>query len=1469
MNLQNKIDALDFLIKQAKEAKKKKDKEDKENLEELLDIPGDSDADKDEPVEEDITVETEVPADGGDLPGDALAVGGESADLFNQIITAWSQKDYNTAVKTIIEQADKAQYGKDQWKEDLYKEVEAQLGPDVVESMKKAVADGLEKDAEEEKEKAKAKNEEAGASEGDLGMPVPSSDSTPDDQLQDAMSDLPFGNEGGAGSEGGAAVDGKNNEDVADQFMSGEDNSEFTPETNETETNNQKEAAFFSFLNKKATFGDKSLKRVAKSSANQSQVFNVCRNGTREDIAKLYASGFDVNMQDANGVTPLMIACYYSNAPVASFLVKHCFAKTSIKDKDGRDAFDYCKTPALKKLIDPYDVIGDKSTDKGTTDATSTDTNVGAVSEQVKNQPNTEAPLDSAKQEAAPKNEYVGMDQEDLDHELCLAVDEGNYEAVRKLIEAGADVNEYNNLICAVRFSKGANIIKLLIDSGANIDIRDINGRTALDWAKQINNIEVVKILEEAGASNSKINPEASLFSFLTKSASINSIASDLSQEELTSDACGEYCTATDEDDYIQPEADPAELEATGTPVKTLQDTANAISYLLKQAYAYKQPESQEEIVLKKASASSSAEEWLNSISNLNKKANLLDEKSNSPEHPGKKMFNGDYVTHTASGETSPKFPGQKVFATREGGNAQVESVFNVKGKPEVDVYNPATSKKEVKSINKDGNTIAFMQPIKLDEPTHLEVPVDQNGIVTGEIQKSKKDTKEQLAGAGHKTKDYLTEIDKLSDKKNVSGKLPGAKASAKSGLTKTSYYYFSPVTGGIIPIDKKFVTDSGLVVEIGCDVGYFRDDVKNEDGYFDWLTDDNVQDVEITLSYNGEEIWSASGGTTMSCYPGEEDKLIDKMLDFCLTKAFVACKDEAIKDLLSSTGVDDFVEVEGDVSKKGFSTKNRLTKKAYADYEVDSDVYTDGENRAFISSNEVYADVRGNYVEFTPPAGLDSASATLSSEEVEAILSGNYEDVLTNHSREVASQVSDQESQYLLENAHDWRPIGGPYVEEGVPPHGNDYSDTLSYDDEDSIDEGLRDPEFGPFTASRKNRLKRKAANRPSGHKFNGVQKRAKNVTTESLNELADIEETENNIEPFESLKDGETHPDQKYYSSDPVENDYHSYKPTAKNTYFITNNGRPAKVIEIIEEGPNNDWLNKQYYKISNEYYKNNTDGDDLHEEFFHSIVNKYKITSKCVDLANGSIFYIPWFNGWSGEHYEGFISDRVVYNNYDPYSAFYDPVDYNGQYVSFDELKEKFPTIVDPMWENWKEYQEKEEVNESNAVPVGAGFSFKGFSKKADTNSLDEQLFKAIYNNDLTLAKSLLEQGADPVASDAFDTAMQSDKKEAVRIMLPYVSPEVIRHYHGWASTTVHLGLEKLLKEYLDTMRDAKASVKSGISKKAEDSTGMTGTIGNDSFNSIACGDGKKKTELEPAELVAAQKEIKDHEDGLEAA
>jgi ankyrin repeat protein len=97
--------------------------------------------------------------------------------------------------------------------------------------------------------------------------------------------------------------------------------------------------------------------------------------------------------------------------------------------------------------------------------------------------------------------------QQSTNDSMYDAVVKGDTIAMKDFINRGVDVNliikqgfvEANLIITAV-YNKNADVVKLLLRHGADVDLDDGLGATALMYAVSNANVELVKILLEAGA---------------------------------------------------------------------------------------------------------------------------------------------------------------------------------------------------------------------------------------------------------------------------------------------------------------------------------------------------------------------------------------------------------------------------------------------------------------------------------------------------------------------------------------------------------------------------------------------------------------------------------------------------------------------------------------------------------------------------------------------------------------------------------------------------------------------------------------------------------------------------------------------------------------------------------------------------------------------------------------------------------
>ncbi len=92
-----------------------------------------------------------------------------------------------------------------------------------------------------------------------------------------------------------------------------------------------------------------------------------------------------------------------------------------------------------------------------------------------------------------------------LNEPLAGAAADGDVTRVRSLLARGASPNaegpdgSFTALIAAAE-NGHAEIVRLLLDRGADINRRDFEGKTALDRAREAGHAEIVQILERAGA---------------------------------------------------------------------------------------------------------------------------------------------------------------------------------------------------------------------------------------------------------------------------------------------------------------------------------------------------------------------------------------------------------------------------------------------------------------------------------------------------------------------------------------------------------------------------------------------------------------------------------------------------------------------------------------------------------------------------------------------------------------------------------------------------------------------------------------------------------------------------------------------------------------------------------------------------------------------------------------------------------
>ena len=87
---------------------------------------------------------------------------------------------------------------------------------------------------------------------------------------------------------------------------------------------------------------------------------------------------------------------------------------------------------------------------------------------------------------------------------LFSSIKDDNVMLLKRLIDCGADINlteaDGNSALIQASFTGKTEIVKILIDAGADINYQNNNGKTALDYSKDKNYSEITEVLKQAGA---------------------------------------------------------------------------------------------------------------------------------------------------------------------------------------------------------------------------------------------------------------------------------------------------------------------------------------------------------------------------------------------------------------------------------------------------------------------------------------------------------------------------------------------------------------------------------------------------------------------------------------------------------------------------------------------------------------------------------------------------------------------------------------------------------------------------------------------------------------------------------------------------------------------------------------------------------------------------------------------------------
>lgn len=219
-----------------------------------------------------------------------------------------------------------------------------------------------------------------------------------------------------------------------------------------------------------------------------------------EDAAAVRAflqGGMNPNAKNEKGETALTYAIQYRAPKVIKVLLEK--AEVNLKDDLGNSPIHLA---VAKKKEEIFDLLLEKNAD----------VNLGGLDGQIKNQTALYVAVLQDREDLVRKLLEKGANPNIADSEgaypLSEAVARGgaNPQIIKLLLDGGANVNaqEANKgtaLIFAasnkqISSPRRQEIVKMLLAVGADKSIKDKNGKTALDWAKQMGNTDVAEMLK-------------------------------------------------------------------------------------------------------------------------------------------------------------------------------------------------------------------------------------------------------------------------------------------------------------------------------------------------------------------------------------------------------------------------------------------------------------------------------------------------------------------------------------------------------------------------------------------------------------------------------------------------------------------------------------------------------------------------------------------------------------------------------------------------------------------------------------------------------------------------------------------------------------------------------------------------------------------------------------------------------------
>ncbi len=209
----------------------------------------------------------------------------------------------------------------------------------------------------------------------------------------------------------------------------------------------------------------------------------------RDITALLINAGADCNFKDARGYNPLYFAVDMEDLPTVRLLLDNG-ADVNAHCGGGVTALNLAESKNNQALISLLKASGAQPYELKDCDLLLKAARAGNLT-----------------QLRAELNKGVHPDSMDASQDIAivLAAKYGHFSIVKELISRGCNIDQFSKrsmqtALYAATLNKHVDIVKLLVSKGANFRLKGYGNKTVLDIALMVNNREIIKCLQDAGA---------------------------------------------------------------------------------------------------------------------------------------------------------------------------------------------------------------------------------------------------------------------------------------------------------------------------------------------------------------------------------------------------------------------------------------------------------------------------------------------------------------------------------------------------------------------------------------------------------------------------------------------------------------------------------------------------------------------------------------------------------------------------------------------------------------------------------------------------------------------------------------------------------------------------------------------------------------------------------------------------------